>query len=103
MNPIHHDEEFARAAGFSAPVCVGMLQASAMHAWAACFFGPENVRRAVMRWQEPLFPGDEVVFTAAVTKKYEEAGECRIDVDLAGTKSNGKVAVSGSATYVVAD
>ena len=27
MNPIHHDEPFARAAGYSAPLVVGMFQA----------------------------------------------------------------------------
>src|SRR5262249_50099258 len=35
MNPLHHDEEFARAAGFSAPLAVGMFGAGALNAWAA--------------------------------------------------------------------
>jgi acyl dehydratase len=101
MNPIHHDEEFARAAGFPAPLAVGMFQAGVMHAWAAGFFGPENVRRASMRWKEPVFPGDRLTFTAAIAKKYEHEGERRIDVDLVCAKQTGAIAVTGSATYVV--
>lgn len=102
MNPIHHDEEFARASGFPAPLAVGMFQAGVMHAWAASYFGPENVRRAAMRWRESVFPGDVLTFTAVIAKKYEQDGERRIDVDLVCTKQTGAVAVTGSATYVVA-
>lgn len=101
MNPIHHDEEFARKSGFPAPLAVGMYQAGVMHAWAASWLGPENVRRATMRWKEPVFPGDLLTFTAAIARKYEEAGERRVDVDLVCTKQTGAIAVSGSATYVV--
>jgi|RhiMethySRZTD1v2_1073278.scaffolds.fasta_scaffold08219_6 acyl dehydratase len=101
MNPIHHDDEFARAAGFSAPVTVGMFQAGVMHAWLAAWLGPENVRRASMRWKEPVFPGDRLTFTAAIAKKYELDGERRVDVELWCKKQTGAVAVTGSATYVV--
>jgi acyl dehydratase len=101
MNPIHHDEPFARAAGFSLPLAVGMFQAGVMHAWAAGWLGPENVRRATMRWKEAVFPGDELSFTAKIARKYEENGERRVDVDLVCTKQGGAVAVTGSATYVV--
>jgi hypothetical protein len=49
MNPIHHDDELARSAGFSAPVTVGTFHAGVMHAWLAAWLGPENVRRVSMR------------------------------------------------------
>ena len=51
MNPIHHDETFARAAGYQAPLGVGMLPAGALAAWAAGWLGPENVRRVKVRWK----------------------------------------------------
>jgi acyl dehydratase len=101
MNPIHHDEEFARAAGFPAPVAVGMLQAGALHAWAAEWLGAENVRRVTMRWKDTVFPGDVLTLEATVSRKYEESGERRVDLDLVATKQTGAIAVTGSASYVV--
>ncbi len=103
MNPIHHDEVFARAAGFADPISVGMLQAGALHAWAAGWLGAESVRRVMMRWHEAVFAGDMLTLKAVVARKYEESGERRVDVDLVATKQTGAVAVSGSATYVVAE
>lgn len=101
MNPIHHDDPFAHASGFSAPVTVGMFQAGVMHAWVATWLGPSNVRRVAMRWREPVFPGDTLTFAAKVTKKYEEAGERRVDVELSCAKQTGAIAVTGTASYVV--
>lgn len=103
MNPIHHDDPFAAASGFSAPVTVGMFPAGVLHAWVATWLGPSNVRRVAMRWREPVFPGDRLTFTAKIARKYEEAGERRVDVEVSCTKSTGAVAVTGSATYVVPD
>lgn len=103
MNPIHHDDPFATASGFSAPVTVGMFQAGVMHAWVAAWLGPSNVRRVTMRWREAVFPGDVLTFAATVARKYEEAGERRVDVDVSCKKSTGAVAVTGTATYVVVE
>src|SRR5689334_1175394 len=66
MNPIHHDEENARAAGYPAPLAVGMFQAGALAAWAAGWLGPENVRRTKVRWKEQVWPGDVLTFTGKI-------------------------------------
>jgi acyl dehydratase len=101
LNPIHHDEMFARAAGFSAPVVVGMLPAGMLHAWLASQLGPDNVQRIAMRWKEPVFPGDVLTFEAKVVKRYEEAGEVRVEIELLCTKQTGNAVVFGTATYLV--
>ena len=101
MNPVHHDEPFARAAGFPAPLGVGMFQAGALAAWAASWLGPENVRRVRVRWKEPVFPGDVLTLRAHVARAYEEGGERRVDVQLACVKQTGGTAVEGTATFVV--
>jgi acyl dehydratase len=101
MNPVHHDEEFARAAGFQAPLAVGMFQAGVLAAYAVDWLGPENVRRTRVRWREPVFPGDVLVFSGKVARKYEEGGERRVDVDLICARQGGGVAVEGWATFVV--
>ncbi|HEY3259148.1 MAG TPA: MaoC/PaaZ C-terminal domain-containing protein, partial [Pseudonocardiaceae bacterium] len=40
MNPIHHDEEYARAAGFPTVFAVGMLAAGILGSYLADLFGP---------------------------------------------------------------
>ncbi len=47
MNPVHHDEPFATAAGYPAPLAVGMFPAGVCASWASDHFGPETVRRPV--------------------------------------------------------
>ena len=56
MNPVHHDSEFAKQAGFDVPLMVGMFQAGVLNTWATNWLGPENVRRTKVRWREPVFP-----------------------------------------------
>lgn len=101
MNPVHHDEPFARAAGYPAPLVVGMFQAGVLCTWAARHFGPESVRRARMRWQEPVFPGDVLELEGTITRKYSEDSERRIDVELVCRRRGGGVAVTAWETFVV--
>jgi len=101
MNPVHHDEPFARAAGYPAPLGVGMFQAGVLAAWAAEWLGPDNVRATRVRWKEAVWPGDVLTFRAAVTRTFEEAGERKVELHLSCTRQTGGVAVEGSAVFVV--
>ena len=102
MNPIHHDEPFAKSAGYPAPLAVGMFQAGALATWAATWLGPDNVRKTRVRWKEQCWPGDVLHFTAVVAKKYETAeGERRVDLELSATRAGGGVAVQAWTTFVV--
>jgi acyl dehydratase len=97
MNPVHHDEPFALAAGYPAPLGVGMFQAGALAAWAAGWLGPENVRRVRVRWKEPVFPDDVLTFRAVVTR----VADGTADVQITCTRQNGGIAVEGQMTFVV--
>jgi acyl dehydratase len=101
MNPIHHDEPFAHAAGYPAPLAIGMFQAGILANWAAAWLGPENVRRTRVRWKEQVWPGDTLTFSGRVVRKYEEASERKIDVELLCTRQTGGVAVQGWMTFVL--
>ena len=101
MNPVHHDEPFAKEAGYASPLVVGMLPAGVLGVLAAEWLGPDNLRRFKVRWKEQVWPGDVLTLSARVAKKYEEGGERRVDVDLVCTRQTGGVAVQGWATFVV--
>jgi acyl dehydratase len=101
-NPIHHDEEYARAAGFPTVFSPGMLQAGMVATFATDQFGAANVRRYAVQFREQLWPGDVLLCTATVTRRYEEDGERRVDLELVGTRAaSGRAAVVAEATFVV--
>jgi acyl dehydratase len=101
MNPIHHDETFARAAGYDAPLAVGMFQAGVLATWATNWLGPANVRKTKVRWKEQVWPGDVLTCSGKIVRTYEEGGEKKVDLELVCTKQNGGVAVQGWMTFVV--
>ena len=101
MNPIHHDEPFARAAGFEAPLVVGMYPAGVLCAWAASHFGPENLRSLKVRFKAPVWPGDVLELRGKIAKKYQEHEQRKLDVELECRKQDGAVAVTAWQTFVV--
>jgi acyl dehydratase len=101
MNPIHHDEEFAKKAGYTAPLAVGMFQAGALNAWATDWLGPANVRRTRMRWKEQVWPGDVLTLSGKIARMYEEGGEHKVDLELVCTRQTGGIAVQAWMTFVV--
>ena len=101
MNPVHHDEVFARAAGYEAPLGVGMFHAGVMATWATDWLGPENVRGFKVRWKEPVWPGDVLTITGRVAKQTEKDGERRVEVEIVCTRQTGGVAAQATAVFVV--
>jgi acyl dehydratase len=67
-NPIHQDEEYARAQGATTVFAMGMLNAGYLaHAVSDWFGGPQHLRRYKVRFTTRVWPGDEVVCTGKVT------------------------------------
>ncbi|HEY8086258.1 MAG TPA: MaoC/PaaZ C-terminal domain-containing protein [Polyangiaceae bacterium] len=101
MNPVHHDEPFARAAGYEAPLGVGMFHAGVMATWACDWLGPENVRGFKVRWKEPVWPGDILTISGRVARRTESDGERRVEVEIACTRQTGGIAAQATAVFVV--
>jgi acyl dehydratase len=103
FNPIHHDEEFAKAAGFPSVFSVGMLQAGYLATYAAELFGETNVRRFKVRFREQVWPGDVLTCRGTVVEvRHDDAtGETSAEVELSVTTQNGATAILGSATCAI--
>jgi acyl dehydratase len=102
FNPIHHDEEFAKASGFPTVFSVGMLQAGILGAYCTEWLGADNVRRFSVQFREQVWPGDHLLCSGSVARKYEEGGERRVDLELLCTRvESGGAAIKGEATFVV--
>ncbi|MBJ8338124.1 MaoC family dehydratase N-terminal domain-containing protein [Antrihabitans sp. YC3-6] len=99
MNPIHHDETVARAAGYDTPLAVGMLSAGLLATYATDWLGADSIRRFRTRFKRQLWPGDTLTCTGTVVQEYFQDGELRVDVALVGTAQGGEVAVQSWATF----
>ena len=102
FNPIHHDEEFAKSAGFPTVFSVGMLQAGILGCYCTEWLGAENVRRFAVQCREQVWPGDHLVCEATVRRRFEEDGERRVELELVVTRQeSGGAAIKGEATFAV--
>lgn len=98
FNPIHHDDEFARAAGNPTVFAHGMLTAGFIAKCLTDVVGPEGLRRFRVRFASRVWPGDTITCSGTVTRVYEEGGEGRIDGDVTARTQRGEVAVTGTFT-----
>ena len=101
MTPVHHDEVFARAAGFPGPLAVGMFAAGVMNSFGTRWLGAEHVRRTRMRWKAPAFEGYVLTVRGAVARTYTEEGERKVDIELTVTDQDDAVAIQGWMSFVV--
>lgn len=99
FNPIHHDEGFAKGAGFPTVFSVGMLQAGILASFATDWLGPANVRRFGVQFREQVWPDDVLTCSAKVVGRDESART--VDLELACVRQTGGVAIKGTATFVV--
>ncbi len=101
FQPIHHDTEFARAAGMDQPLVIGMLPAGLAANWAADWAGPENVRMVRVRWQQSVWPGDQLTMNGKIVEKYQDDEGRKIDLEISCTKQDSTVALTGLITFIV--
>ncbi|GAA4482116.1 dihydroxy-acid dehydratase [Rhodococcus olei] len=100
MNPIHHDQTYAEAAGYPGPFSVGMFQAGLLATYAGDWLGAENIRSIRIRFLEQVWPDDVLTCTAQILREYEEDGEHKVDLELDCTRQTGGLAVKAWATFV---
>ncbi|MEN3307987.1 MAG: hypothetical protein V7603_4189 [Micromonosporaceae bacterium] len=103
MNPLHHDETFARSAGYPMPLSLGMLQAGLLATWATDWLGADLLRRFRVRFAEQVWPGDTLTCSGTVSREYTVDGSDLVDLELTCVRQTGAVAVRGWATFVRTD
>ncbi|MFE5027490.1 MaoC/PaaZ C-terminal domain-containing protein [Streptomyces sp. NPDC056656] len=99
MNPIHHDDEFARAAGYPAAFSAGMLGAGWLAAYCTEHLGETGVRRYRTRFREVVHRGERLTASAEVVRAFEADRELRVELAMRLRKDDGSVAVEGTAEF----
>jgi acyl dehydratase len=100
MNPIHHDQSFARRAGYDKPFAVGMRQAGVMANFATEWLGGANLRRFRVQFREQAWPGDVLSYSGVVTAMRFVGDEVEVDVDLECRRQTESVHLFAWATFV---
>lgn len=99
FNPIHHDEPFARDAGYSSVISVGMLQAGYVGTYCVDLFGPEGVREIRVRFRDTVVPGDVLRCAGTVVAAEEAADSARLlRIEVSLERMSGGTVLSGDVT-----
>jgi acyl dehydratase len=103
FNPIHHDEEFAQAAGYPSVFSVGMLQAGILASYATDWLGADNVRTFGVQFREQVWPGDRLECTGTVVERLDadNGNERAVKLELIVQRVGGGTAIKGWATFAV--
>ncbi len=101
LNPMHHDDEMARAAGYPAAFSVGMLGAGYLAAYCTDLFGTRTVRRFRTRFRKVVYRGEVLTAHAAVREIRGSRDDARVVLDLELIDSAGAVVVDGSAEFLL--
>jgi acyl dehydratase len=84
-NPIHLDDEAARAAGLPGVIAHGMLGMAQLANFVVAYAGDHRrLRRLRCRFSGMVLPGDTITFTGRVVG--EENGLVRLELDAANQK-----------------
>jgi acyl dehydratase len=76
---------------------MGMMQGGMLAHLVADWLGLAHVRRFSIRFEERVWPGDELTFTGRVVSVEHDAGHERVTVEVTCHTDTGKRALSGTA------
>ena len=103
FNPMHHDDEKARAAGLPSVFGHGMFSMGLLGRAITDYVGIGNLKTFSVRFTKQTWPGETLVSTITVTGKRKEAkpeggSENLVDLDVALANADGEVKVAGAAS-----
>ena len=98
MNPMHHDETKAQAAGLPSVFGHGMFSMGVLGAVLDDWVGVGNLRTFRVRFTKQTWPGETLVSTITVTAKRKQDGDSLVDLEVALANQDGEVKVAGSAS-----
>lgn len=100
-NPIHLDDEEARAGGLPGVIVHGMLMMATLGQMLTTWVPQSQVRKFSNRFAAVAVPGDTINCAGTVVGKRQENGENLIDLEIKAENQNGQVLLLGAATVAV--
>ncbi|MBI5120664.1 MAG: MaoC family dehydratase [Rhodospirillales bacterium] len=100
-NPIHVDEEAAKAGGLPGCIAHGMLTMAFLGQLLTDVVPSHRIRSFSGRFTSMAFPGDSITCQGKVAAKTEEAGEKIVMLELAALNQKGEVLMAGTASLAL--
>jgi acyl dehydratase len=100
-NPIHVDEEAAKAGGLPGIIAHGMLPLGFLGRLLTQWVPQKQVRSLSARFVAMALPGDVITCSGKVAAKREERGEKLVDLEIAAQNQKGENLQLGKATVVL--
>ncbi len=99
FNPIHHDIEFAKSAGFEDVFVVGMLVAGYLATFASDLVGVESINKFKIRFQAQTWPDDLIICSAKIilTQSETNGDQSQVTLELVAKNQNGVLAATAQA------
>ncbi len=98
FNPIHHDEEFARAVGLPSVFAMGLMHGGYLTKVVTDWAGDGVLKRYKIRFYTQVWPNDTLTCKGKVARKYQKDGKYLIDCELLVVNQNGEKNIVGEAT-----
>lgn len=100
-NPIHVDEEAAKAGGLPGIIAHGMLPLGFLGQLLTQWVPQNQVRSLSARFVAMAFPGDVITCSGKVAGKREVAGEKLVDLEIVAQNQKGENIQLGKATVAL--
>ncbi len=95
---LHYDKDTATAQGFKDVIVQGRLKSALLAQAVTDWIGDKGqVRKLTCNNRGADYPGDEFIVKGKVTRKYQEGGENRIEIEVWGENPAGEKTTSGIA------
>lgn len=101
-NPMHTDDEFAQDAGYPGVFAQGMLSMGFLGQFLVERFGIDAVRRFKVRFSRITWPGETITCRGVVSRKYTQAGEKLVELEIRTENQEGEQKLVGTATVRLA-
>lgn len=98
LNPMHHDDEQARAVGLPSVFGHGMLSMGLLGRAITDWVGVGALRRFKVRFTKQTWPGEVLVSSVSVLAKRIDGDEHLVDLQVSLANADGEVKVAGEAT-----
>ena len=96
--PVHHDEEYAKAAGLPSLFAMGLMHGGMLSRLVTDWAGGGWVKRYKLRFTGIVWPNDTLKFSGRVARAYQQNEQNLVDCDLSVTNQNGESVIMGEAT-----
>jgi len=100
-NPIHVDEQAAKAGGLPGIIAHGMLPLGFLGQLLTLWVPQRQLRSLSARFVGMAFPGDVITCSGRIVGKREAAGEKLVDLEIAAQNQKGENLQLGKATVAL--